>query len=355
MKITVICRMSDDKVRARLQPFINNEDIEAIYLVRRYPLHHTKIISYSPPKWMRNFILFSEPYRFLSILYICIAKHPDVLYGIYFVPHGIYAAIAGWIFRKPVIQELIGTDRPKVLKSKVLMKLFSSADRISVRGSTSKRELIERGISANKIFSSPAVNVLDFENFKPKDSPKNYDLIYCGRMDENKQLDILISAVSILKDSYPELKMVFVGDGLERDHLEALTNELGLLDYVSFVGNQPNTMIPEYLNQSKIFVMSSAFEGLPVAMLEALSCGLPVVVPDVGDISDIAQQDYNACLVEVTEVDAYVNALSTLLYDEQFYQQLVTGAYKTRLRLMEEYTLERATADFKRILSEITR
>lgn len=352
MKIAVICGMSEDKVIASLQPLVNLTDIKDIFLIRRNPVDIAKVINYSPPKWMRKILLLAEPYRLFSLIYVCLTKKPDVIYGIYFVPHGIYAALAGWIFQTTVIQELIGTDRLKVMRSKLLLWLLKSADHISVRGSTSKEQLIDWGVSVDKLFSSPAVNVLDFELFKPNDSLKIYDLIYCGRMDKNKQLDMLIRTVLVLKDSHPDLKMVFVGDGPERANLESLTKELDLKTSISFVGNQPYESISFYLNQSKIFVMSSIFEGLPVAMLEALSCGLPVVVPDVGDIKDVAKHGYNAYLIKENLVSSFVQGISAILGNQDLFASLQKGAMETRYKFLNEYSLQSATEIWRDILFE---
>lgn len=354
MNIVVICGMSDEKVRARLQPLIKIDEINTIYLVRRKPLILNNVITYSTPGWMQNFLFLAEIYRVFTLLFLCLTKRPDVFYGIYFVPHGIYASVAGKIFRKPVIQELIGTDRPKVLGSKLLFGLLKSAKRISVRGNTSKEQLIKYGIPSDKIFISPAVNVLNFEHFNPNNRVKIFDLIYCGRLDKNKQIDNLIKAISTLKNSYPDLKLVIVGDGPERSYLEHLSQELGLEINITFVGSQPYEKIPYYLNQAKIFVMSSAFEGLPVAMLEALSCGLPLVVPNVGDIPDLAQHGVNALLLEKPGVDAYANALDQLLTNDLLYHQLSQGVLKTRQQMLEEFTIEKATENFRQVLSEVT-
>jgi glycosyltransferase involved in cell wall biosynthesis len=353
MKIAVICGMSEEKVRARLQPLIHIDQIETIYLVRRYPIDIPKVINYSPPSWMVKILLFAEFYRILALFYICLTKHPDILYGIYFVPHGIYATLAGWVFRKSIIQELIGTDRLKVMRSKFLLRLLKYADYIGVRGKTSKEQLIEFGISKGKLFTSTAVNVLDFKHFKPDDSAKIYDLIYCGRMDKNKQLEILINAIAELTASFPDIKMVFVGDGPERRNLKSLTEAFDLQANISFAGKQPYEKMPIYLNQSKIFVMSSAFEGLPVAMLEALSCGLPVVMPDVGDIKDVAKHGVNAYMICENQTSSFVEGLCAILGDQDLYASLQKGALETRERFLQEYSLQSAIKRWKEIISKL--
>lgn len=355
MKIAVICGMSDEKVHARLLPLIELEEVDEIYLVRRKPIKMSKVVQLSPPKWMQNSLILAELYRFFSLLSICVTKKPAVLYGIYFVPHGIYATVAGWIFNKPVIQELIGTDRLKVMRSKLLMSMLKSADCIGVRGSSSREDLINRGVDESKLFTPISVNAIDFDLFKPVIKPKIYDLIYCGRMDQNKQLDLLIRAVAVLRQTHPELRAVFVGDGPERATLQALTSELTLQKTIVFAGNQPYQQIPDYLNRSRIFMMASAFEGLPVAMIEALSCGLPVVVPNVGDIPDVAHHGVNAWVVNRMATEAYIDALSKLLGDERLYRQLKDGASKTRQRLIQEYTLDKAQTGIRQVLRNITR
>jgi len=354
MKIVVVCGMSDEKVHANLLPLVKLEGVELIFLIRRRPLQMPKVTNVSLPVWLQNILILAEIYRFVGLLWICLIKQPDVIYGIYFVPHGVYAAIAGWLFRIPVIQELIGTDRLKVMRSKILYSMLKKASRIGVRGQQSREQLIESGIDEKKMFTPISVNALDFNHFKPDVCQKKYDLIYCGRMDQNKQVNLLLQAVAELVITLPKLRVLLLGDGPQRQDLEALTDALNLGSTIEFVGNQPYEQIPYYLNQSRVFMMASAFEGLPVAMLEALSCGLPVVVPNVGDIGDVAQHGINALLVDSPSVKAYVEAFTMLLNDDQTYRQLATGALKTRQALVEQFTLEKASADFRQILDEIT-
>ena len=350
MIITVMCGMSDDKVRATLTPLVEINDIERIYLVRRRPMQMAKVICYHAPVWIQWSLLLSEVFRVVCLFWICLTKRPNVLYAIYFVPHGIYAAIAGFIFRKRVIQELIGTDRLKVMRSKIYLWLLASAERIGVRGSRSVKHLAEIGIPEAKLFTPIAVNILDYQHFIPNDLPKLYDFIYCGRMDENKQVNILLSALAICLQSKPNIRAIFVGDGPSRAELDRMVSALGIDSAITFVGNQPSEAIPDFLNQSRIFMMASAFEGLPVAMLEALSCGVPVVVPKVGDICDIAEDGKNALVVDTTDPSQYAKAFEKLLNNQEFYYALVNGALDTRAMLIREFSHQNARKIWEGIL-----
>jgi len=353
LNILVICGMSDDKVRARLLPLQELDIVEEIFLVRRLPLETKKTRTFSPPGFLKWSLFLSELYRFFMLIKLCSGEKPDLIYAIYFVPHGLYAAIIGSLFGIPVIQELIGTDRLKVSRSKLFQHLLKKASRVGVRGSTSVNQLIAMGIDKEKIFIPTAVNVLDFFLYSPNSLPKLYDLIYCGRMDKNKQIDILIEAIAITYQKIPNLQVALVGDGPERTNLESLCKSLELEKVVSFLGNQPFQQIPFLLNQSKIFTMASAFEGLPVAMIEAISCCLPVIVPDVGDISDVAVDGFNARLVKGNAASDYAKVYLELLTNQDLYNKLAEGACKTRERFVEDYSLDQAKKIWEEIIASI--
>ena len=300
-------------------------------------------------------MVLAELYRFFALIYLCICEKPDVLYAIYFVPHGIYAALAGSLFGIPVVQELIGTDRPKVAKSKLFQALIKKAARVGVRGSSSIEQLVSLGIPREKLFVPTAVNVLDFSLFKPTTAPKLYDLIYCGRMDQNKQINILIDAVALVHQKLPGIRVALVGDGPERINLENQVSQLNLESDVLFTGNQPSLKVPDLLNQSRVFMMASAFEGLPVAMIEAMSCGLPVVVPDIGDIRDVAVEGFNALLIRGNNADKYADAFVALFTDLALYKTLAEGALQTRDKFLDDYSLDKAKTSWQEIFTCVTR
>jgi len=354
MKIVTICGMSEDKVKASLLPLTELEIVEEIFLVRRSPITMAKVDSYSPPKILSWSLFLTEVYRFFALFSVCLREKPDCIYAIYFVPHGVYAAIIGRLLHIPVIQELIGTDRPLVNNSKFYQGLLSQAERIGIRGKSSKAELSYLGLPDGKFFISKAVNAIDFNLFQPDQSQKIYDFVYVGRLDQNKQVNLIIDTIYVFHQKNPDIELLIVGDGPEKPTLIEKAEVLGISDNVHFVGKQRYEDIPSFLNQSRIFIMASAFEGLPVAMIEALSCGLPVVVPDIGDISDIAVDGYNGILIDEISQDSYVDALSKLVTNQVLYDKLVRGALETREKFLAEYSLENAKRSWREILVKIT-
>ena len=106
----------------------------------------------------------------------------------------------------------------------------------------------------------------------------------------------------------PNLQLWIVGDGPLRANLQRLSDELGLSECVTFFGEQAD--IAPFLAAADLFVMSSISEGLPVALLEAMSAGLPAVVTDVGGMAEVARLSRAATLVPPSHPEALAQALS---------------------------------------------
>jgi glycosyltransferase involved in cell wall biosynthesis len=126
--------------------------------------------------------------------------------------------------------------------------------------------------------------------------------------------------------------------------LEELASSLGLGDRVEFLGFHEHTEC--YYNRAKVFVLTSSAEGLSLAMLEAMACGLPVVVPAVGDLGDVVQNGMTGYLIESADRAGFVAALGTLLGNEKLRDTFGDNARSTILR---GYTVE----DGARLWSEV--
>lgn len=109
-------------------------------------------------------------------------------------------------------------------------------------------------------------------------------LITVGRLDSSKDPLLLAEAFAELCRSAPNVRLILVGDGALRSETEARLTALGVRDRAHFPGLLPPSAVAQYLNAADLFVLSSAYEGMPIAALEALGCGLPVCTTDVGDV-----------------------------------------------------------------------
>lgn len=134
-------------------------------------------------------------------------------------------------------------------------------------------------------------------------------VICVGRLVEIKQHDLLLEAFSKVSAEKP-LRLLLVGEGPEQERLEALSAEKGLSARVSFLGFR--TDIPELLNVSDCFALTSRSEGLSYSIAEAMAAGLPAVVTDVGGNHELIVDGENGFLVPLDDPALFAEKLDTV-------------------------------------------
>ena len=136
-------------------------------------------------------------------------------------------------------------------------------------------------------------NPVDASLFRPSGNrePNEYvELVTVARLARVKAIDVLLHAVADLQADLPA-RLTVIGSGPLEDELKRLRTELGLDDVVDFLGRRSREEIADHLNNSDIFVLASRAENLPVALIEALMSGLPVVATAVGGIPELVPPD----------------------------------------------------------------
>ncbi|MDP8306118.1 MAG: glycosyltransferase family 4 protein [Candidatus Chlorobium antarcticum] len=158
-------------------------------------------------------------------------------------------------------------------------KLFSIATAIEVTTPMMKESILKRiPCTAGKVTIVP--NYVDTDIFAPKETVKDIDLLFIGRLTPQKNLFALLDALQGVK-----IKTVIVGRGAQEDALKARAKELEL--NIEWAGNIPNTELPRYLNRSKLFILPSLYEGHPKTLIEAMAAGLPVIGANSPGIREI--------------------------------------------------------------------
>jgi len=155
------------------------------------------------------------------------------------------------------------------------------------------------------------------------------DLILIGRLVAVKQVEVFLHVVRQVRQRRPGVRARIVGDGPLRADLERLAGELGLTDAVVFTGQSEH--VEEELRRARIFVLTSATEGVSLALLEAMMSGLPAVVPDVGDLRDLVQDGANGFLVEGPTVERFADRIVTMLEDPTLWERLAGASRRTAL------------------------
>ncbi len=156
-------------------------------------------------------------------------------------------------------------------------------------------------------------------------------LISVGRMSLPKGYKDLICAFSRINRKYARTYLVIVGDGFLRDELEEYIRELKLEDQILLVGQRED--VPILLGAADIYVSASHWEGMSVAILEAMSAGLPVVATEVGDNSRVITKE-TGLLVPPKDIESFTNAIERLLLDRELRKKMGLAG---KARIEKEY------------------
>ncbi len=147
----------------------------------------------------------------------------------------------------------------------------------------------------------------------PHSLPCQHQMITVCRLVRWKQVDALIGLLPDL----PDIGLLIVGDGAERERLETLGIELGVNCRLHFTDHLAPENVYAYLQSADLFVLNSTYEGLPHVILEALAVGLPIVATAVGGVPELVQNGINGQLIPVGQPDALklaiINALANKL------------------------------------------
>jgi glycosyltransferase involved in cell wall biosynthesis len=174
-------------------------------------------------------------------------------------------------------------------------------------------------------------------------------VVTVGRLKPPKDYATLVRALAALPSG--SFEAVIVGDGPLRSEVQAEVNQLGLADTVRLLGERAD--VPELLADSDLFVLSSASEGLPLSVEEAMAAGLPVVASAVGGVPELVLDGETGYLVPPGEPDRLAAALGPLLADSALRRRMGSSG---RSRAEERFDLtafRRAHVElFERLLAE---
>ena len=226
---------------------------------------------------------------------------------------------------------------------RALLKMVNQIDLIVVRGERTKRYFQERGVETTIVVSPSGVDASAL--ILQADRPKEFDIITVGRINRVKRHDILARVAHRLKDRFPNLKVALVGDGEERSNVEKLVGDLGLDSVFVFAGEQ--TDVARWLGRSRVFVLTSDSEGLSQALVEAMICGLPAVVSDVGELGSVVEDGKNGFLVQDQDVAMYADRIEQLLADGSGRDAMGRAAASVR----ERESAEAAITFWERLLA----
>jgi len=175
-------------------------------------------------------------------------------------------------------------------------------------------------------------------------------LVVVSRLHPDKGHSLLLDVLADLRTEFPNLRLLVVGEGGERQALEQKAQALGLGDAVVFTGFRSDVL--DLLRASDIFVLPSFHEGIPYAALEAMSVGLPVVATAVGGLNELVVDGTTGLLVPPREKEPLRDALARLLRQPELGHAMGEAG---RRRARENYSLDQMLQKTEALLQSLCR
>lgn len=168
-------------------------------------------------------------------------------------------------------------------------------------------------------------------------SVKENDFVFgnIGRLHRQKGQTILLRAFQKVVDQHSNTWLWLIGDGELRNGLELLAGRLGIAERVRFLGGRKD--VADLLPALDVFVLPSLWEGQPIALLEAMAAGVPVVASNVDGIPEVVENGTSGLLVDVNSVNSLASSMSTLMANSQLRSTL---AHNGRERIVKQFTVD---------------
>lgn len=205
-------------------------------------------------------------------------------------------------------------------------------------------------------------NGVDLKHFKPGE-PKSsiyqkYHIsktapiaLYVGRLDPEKQVDLVIEAFSGARMEVPKAELIIVGDGVDKPRLEKLAQRLGISDSVKFLGRVLPPDLYELYRAGDVFITASEIETQGIVLIEAAATGLPLIAVDKGAVAEVCHDGENGFLCTPKNVAELKNALIKILTEDKLRKTFS----KNSLKIASQHDLNKTIDKFINIYQKVTK
>jgi glycosyltransferase involved in cell wall biosynthesis len=285
------------------------------------------------------FVAAEFTYTLLKLL----KPRTDVIHAHWSIPQGLTGILCKKFLKIPCVTTIHGTDvfglRGQLLQTLNAMVINSSdvctansrsTARLARNMSKSKNiRVIPMGVDLDLFQRSSEVELL--RSHYRRDGRI---VLFVGRLIDLKGVDYLIKALPRVIVRFPDVKLLIIGSGPQKDRLVHLTKQLGMERHVSFIGAVSQKDLIKFYSLAHLLVLPSIVnhagetEGLGVVLIEAMACGLPVIGSDVGGIPDLIKDGETGLLVKQKDPDLLAEKINILLGTSDLKQRLIENGYK---------------------------
>ncbi len=222
----------------------------------------------------------------------------------------------------------------------------------------SKVSIIPPGVDVCKFYPIPPDEAKEYIGVPPCGRM----LLFVGRMEPLKGLNVLIEAIGIMRDTEvlkenPFCLAIIGGDpddcteepNIELSRIKELTKHYGLQDLVTFLGNRSQDSLPYYYSAAEAVVVPSQYESFGMVALEAMACGVPVVASQIGGLAYLVQDGVTGYTVPVDEPIELAKRITMLLQDPSLRDQMGMQAVK----LAQDYSWDKIAAKLQPVYESL--
>ncbi|ONK21025.1 hypothetical protein BLX87_24170 [Bacillus sp. VT-16-64] len=328
------------------------------FAAKKYEVHlltiHTPDIKALHPKVKVHKLLFHAPVGYylngLQGKRLLNKIKPDLFHVHYASGYGTLGRLINF---HPMILSVWGSDvfefpYQSRFKEKTLKRNLQSADQILSTSYSMKTQTEKFFKPETDIRVTPfGVDTTKFKRYEQKESLDNsitigmiklLEPIYGAKYLIEAFAKILTDIGNNDENNTINLKLLFVGDGSEREALEQMVGKKGIQKHVEFVGAVPNDQVPLWLNRMDVFCAPSLSESFGVAVIEASACETPVVVSNVGGLPEVVIDEVTGFIVEPKHVEQLAEKILILVNDQSLRKQMGAAGRKF---VLENYAWEK--------------
>lgn len=256
--------------------------------------------------WLRNYI----------------KNNSDIVIS-FLAPFNIIALLAN--NSKPIIVA-DRNDPRKVPSNKYVRfirdRLYREANAVVLQTSANKAYFDEYTQRKSYVIPNP-IDVGEYKGIALT-TKKEKAIVSVGRLEKQKNQTLLINSFKKVLEKHPDYKLIIYGEGNYRKELEDRIKELNIENSVLLPGSSKK--IFEDIKSAEIFVLSSNYEGMPNALMEAMCLGLPVISTKVSGSTDLINDNENGLLVELNDEETLTNSIIKLIEDRKLANRLAYNA-----------------------------
>ncbi len=212
-----------------------------------------------------------------------------------------------------------------------------------------KNAMEKHGIKSNYVIVPNVVDTDKFDRITVMNNNVARILFVGSIIDEHKNVSGMLNVMMQLRKKRTDFKFIIIGTGIDEQKILNTIESNNLKTYVEFLGYIPNNDLPVHYSNGSFMIMFSQFEIQPTVLLEAMSCGLPVIAPDVGGISEIINNK-NGFLIKPNDTKDLEEKLSMMLDNYKTYDTI-----QIRTTIINRFSNKQVGKAFYDLYSEVNK